>query len=157
MTSEGSRLLAIDPSKRGFAFAVFEGRDHLLDWNISYLNILLPAEVRDHFDSIIRRNQPIALVLEDVERDEKTNAAKLLVMIKAEAKRHGLPLIVVTRKAIRKLFNGARNKHKIAEALAQLYPELAPRLPPPRRAWMNQDERMDIFDAVSFGFTALSK
>jgi len=41
-------------------------------------------------------------------------------------------------------------KHEMAEMLAQKYPvELAAKLPPKRRAWENEDRRMDIFDAVA--------
>ena len=40
-------------------------------------------------------------------------------------------------------------KHEMAEMLARKYPvELADKLPPKRRAWENEDRRMDIFDAV---------
>ena len=41
-------------------------------------------------------------------------------------------------------------KHIMAEMLAKKYPvELAAKLPPKRRAWENQDGRMDTFDAVA--------
>lgn len=41
-------------------------------------------------------------------------------------------------------------KHALAEILAkQFSEELASRLPPKRKAWMSEDYRMDIFDAVA--------
>jgi hypothetical protein len=40
-------------------------------------------------------------------------------------------------------------KHEMAELLAQKYPvQLAGKLPRKRRAWQNEDGRMDMFDAV---------
>jgi hypothetical protein len=40
-------------------------------------------------------------------------------------------------------------KHEMAEVLVQKYPsELGGKLPSKRRAWDNEDGRMDIFDAV---------
>ena len=43
-------------------------------------------------------------------------------------------------------------KHEMAELLAQKFPvELAGKLPPKRRAWENEDGRMDMFDAVALG------
>jgi hypothetical protein len=45
----------------------------------------------------------------------------------------------------------ASNKYEIAVAIANRFPELAPRLPRFRKAWMSEDYRMSIFDAVGFG------
>jgi hypothetical protein len=46
--------------------------------------------------------------------------------------------------------DGKGTKHELAERLAARFPEeLGFRLPPKRRAWMNEDGRMDIFDAVA--------
>ena len=47
-------------------------------------------------------------------------------------------------------------KHEMAEFLAQKYPvELAAKLPPKRRAWENEDGRMDMFDAVGLAVAFL--
>ena len=43
--------------------------------------------------------------------------------------------------------------YEVARAVADHLPELAPRLPPRRKPWMSQDERMSIFEAVAFGLT----
>ncbi|MGH7993063.1 MAG: hypothetical protein ACREDQ_06080 [Limisphaerales bacterium] len=45
--------------------------------------------------------------------------------------------------------NPKGTKQALAERLALKFPvELGSRLPPKRRAWMSEDPRMDIFDAV---------
>ena len=46
--------------------------------------------------------------------------------------------------------SGASNKYEIAVAIANRFPELAPRLPRFRKPWMSEDYRMSIFDAVGF-------
>lgn len=47
------------------------------------------------------------------------------------------------------LGDGKGTKHEMAELLAQRFPaELAARMPRKRRAWENEDGRMDMFDAV---------
>jgi len=51
---------------------------------------------------------------------------------------------------------GARNKYEIAVAIANNFPELAPRVSRFRKAWMSEDYRMSIFDAVGFGMAFLS-
>jgi hypothetical protein len=43
-----------------------------------------------------------------------------------------------------------RNKDQMARFLAQRFPELVRYVPPERKPWMSEDERMAIFDAVSF-------
>jgi hypothetical protein len=45
--------------------------------------------------------------------------------------------------------SGASTKYEIAVAIAQRFPELAPRLPRFRKPWMSEDYRMSIFDAVA--------
>ena len=43
------------------------------------------------------------------------------------------------------------NKETIAAKVAERFPELRPYLPPPRKPWMSEDERMNVFDAVGLG------
>lgn len=49
---------------------------------------------------------------------------------------------------MKRAFPGTANKHDIAVAIADRFPELAPRLPRVRKPWMSEDYRMSIFDAV---------
>ena len=44
-------------------------------------------------------------------------------------------------------------KQEIAIAIAERFPELAPRLPRFRKPWMSEDYRMSIFDAVALALT----
>jgi len=47
-------------------------------------------------------------------------------------------------------FRRPQGKHPIASILADRYQEeLAPRLPPFRKPWMSEDERMAMFDAAA--------
>lgn len=52
---------------------------------------------------------------------------------------------------------GAANKHQIATAVVQKFPELAPRLPPDRKPWMSEDPRMAMFNAVALALTYFEK
>jgi hypothetical protein len=53
---------------------------------------------------------------------------------------------------VKKAFPGhERNKDEIASVLGERFPELAPRVPPRRRAWQSEDYRMSIFDAAALG------
>ena len=69
-----------------------------------------------------------------------------------------LPVAIVTRPEIRERFGHVgKTKWKIAKALVGRYPELEWKLPPKRKPWQSEDERMNIFDALSLAVTALDK
>ena len=51
----------------------------------------------------------------------------------------------------------ATTKQEIAIAIAERFPELAPRLPRSRKPWMSEDYRMSIFDAVALALTFFFK
>jgi len=46
-------------------------------------------------------------------------------------------------------------KHGRARLVADRFPELEPFLPPVRKIWMHEDDRMSIFDAASFALACL--
>ena len=48
---------------------------------------------------------------------------------------------------------GVRTKHEIATIIGDKFPELAPHVPPHRKCWMKEDDRMNIFDAMGFALT----
>ena len=67
------------------------------------------------------------------------------------AEKHKCKVMIFSGKQLRIALLGdvAGTKHEIAEILVQKFPsELGWRLPPKRRAWDNEDSRMDVFDAV---------
>jgi hypothetical protein len=59
------RVLAIDPTRRGFGYVVFEGPDFLIDWGIK--NVRGPKDIRSlrAFIQLVTRFQPGGVVLED--------------------------------------------------------------------------------------------
>jgi hypothetical protein len=58
--------------------------------------------------------------------------------------------VLVSRGEVRRTVSAAIDAtgHDIAVLLAEVFPELRPQLPPKRRLWESEDERMKIFDAV---------
>jgi hypothetical protein len=49
---------------------------------------------------------------------------------------------------------GAKNKDEIARMIAKRFPELRSSLPPRRKPWMPEDERMATFDAAALALAA---
>jgi hypothetical protein len=57
---------------------------------------------------------------------------------------------------VRKAFPDSKTKHDIALVLADRFPELRSWRPRRRKAWMSEDERMNIFDALALAESFLA-
>ena len=81
---------------------------------------------------------------------------KLLNAMTEEAQQSGRQISLMTQDTVKHsltpFIGGTVNKHSISRMLASRYPELSPRLPPLRKPWMSEDNRMSIFDACAFAF-----
>src|SRR5216684_4167413 len=63
--SPQKRVLAIDPTRRGFGYVVFEGPDFLIDWGVR--NVRGPRDIGSlkAFVQLVKGFQPEVVVLED--------------------------------------------------------------------------------------------
>jgi hypothetical protein len=52
---------------------------------------------------------------------------------------------------------GVQNKDQMARFIAARFPELARYIPPERKSWMSEDQRMAIFDAAAFALVAMNR
>lgn len=152
------RTIAIDPTRRGVAFAVLEGREGLLDWGV----MRVAGQNRDQmflerFGQLLDRYTPRLLVVEDC-RDTRRGkrACRWIGMAIALAGKHRISSATVKRRRVREAFRAyGSTKHEIARAIASHFPELADRLPSKRKLWLPEPEGMGVFDAVSFGLVVL--
>src|SRR5208282_4108171 len=99
--------------------------------------------------------RPDGMILEDSVAKgarRRDRVQQLIYELGELAKRHKVQVRRVSRLKVRKTFasQGAMNKHQIARAIAEQFPELTSRLPPQRKPWMSEDLRMAIFDAAAF-------
>lgn len=152
------RILAIDPTSRGFGFAVLEGPGHLVDWGIRWVRRKNPAVRPDVFSDLLRLYRPERLIVEDCSDGacrRRIRARRFIAQLVAVAVASDLAVSYITIGSVHKLFgnHGKPTKHSTAKMVAEYFPELAPRLPPKRKPWMSETERMAIFDAVAFGMT----
>ena len=135
------RVLAIDPTHWGFGFVVYEGRYWLIDWGLATVSGAKHVGCVRRIAALIERYQPAVVVVEDPRRIVSRRCArvrKLLRAVEQLAIRRNVQPRRVTRGAVRTAFAGAeaRTKEQIAGTIAGRYPELLPRLPPPRKLWM---------------------
>ncbi len=149
------RMLALDPTTKGFGFAVLEGPARLIDWGLKQARGDRNRTCVKRAAELIARYSPHALVVEDTEARGSRRCARvreLTADLRTLALEHNVRFRTISGRKVKKLFAavGAATKHQIAVAIAKWFPELDPHLPPIRKPWMSEDERMSIFDAVAF-------
>lgn len=150
------RTLAIDPTAKGFAWVVLEGREILVDWGTAQVRLASLPRVRTRVRRLISRSRPELLVLEEPEDSRRGRRARRIIRALADlADRENVAWCMVTRAQVREAFGDPANKHEIARAVTELFPELSHWMPPRRKAWMSEYETMGIFDATSFALTVL--
>jgi Holliday junction resolvasome RuvABC endonuclease subunit len=154
------RVLAIDPSTRGFGFAVFEGPERLVDWGVRETKTDKKRRSLKLIAELIEQYQPSVIVVEDYEAKGSRRCQRVGELIKDISKlalKRKIRVRSFSRAKVNQAFSvsGASTKYEIALDIAKRFPELAPRLPRFRKPWMSEDYRMSIFDAVGFGLTFL--
>ena len=147
-------MMAVDPTSRGFGFAVFEGPNRLVDWSAVEIRKNKEDKYLQRIVDLIAQYRPDVLVLEDTRGGGSRRCArvqKLLGRVERLADEGAILTRRFSRSKVKRAFSdsGAKTKYEIAEAIAQRFPELAPRLPRFRKPWMSEDDRMSLFDAAS--------
>ena len=157
MGGKRARVLAIDPTTRGFCFALLEGSRVLVDWGCSRLARPYARNFRRRIDLLLVRFEPDVVVLEDPENNLLgRRARRRIVQAGEQSIARDVYVETVTRGRVQEYFGtSGATKWDIACAIAEAFPELRPRLPRQRKLGMIEDERMSIFDAVSFSLVVL--
>jgi hypothetical protein len=152
-------ILAIDLRHRRFGYAVFEGHRTLIDCGIRIYRAAGDAEmtmVSKRLTALFKLFAPSAIVITKERWDRAETSIHMHLLISAvvrEASSRAIPIHLITQSNVRVSFDnlGCKNKDEIAEALANIFPELRWRLPPKRKVWQSEHPRMIIFDAVALG------
>ena len=154
-TSKQVRVLAVSLSKLGFGYAVMENEKTLVAYGKRRITGDRHKASLKGIEKLIVRSQPDCLVLQDENHAKGTHRVdrikRLHRGIVTLANKQKLTVKIISGWEIRTVLLGNEKgtKHELAELLAGRFPdELALQLPPKRKAWMNADARMDIFDAV---------
>ena len=149
------RVLGIVASSRGIGFAVMEGNSVLVDWGVKTVKGDKNARSLSNVANLIDHYRPSAIALENTRSDGSRRRSRVQALtheIVEMAKAENIKVKQFSRKQLNLALNrdGAGTKHALAEYVASRFPdELNFRLPPKRKCGMNEDGRMDIFDAVA--------
>ncbi|MEX8519017.1 MAG: hypothetical protein AB3X44_10940 [Leptothrix sp. (in: b-proteobacteria)] len=153
-------VLAFYPTSRGFGFALFKGEQFLVDWGIKDIRLKDKNFFAIHLiKTLIERYSPEVLVIEDTTRKHSRRHERIRLLytrIAAYAKTRRIAVCRFTRAEMHDHF-GVHTKYAIAEAVARAVPMLASRLPPKRKAWMSEDARQSLFDAVALGIVYFAR
>lgn len=155
------RILAVDPFSRGVGFAVLEGEDRLIDWGTRTTGGADNAKAAREIEKLIDRFRPDILVLEDWDSAGSRRCGRVQTLLDRIAADQGQRVLVrlVTLREVRAIgrLPLTSTKQGRARLLAERFPEVQPYLPPVRKPWMPEDDRMAIFDALSFAFACVRK
>ena len=157
-TTNPKRILAIDPTSRGFGYVVLEWPLVLVDWGVKSTRNEKEANTLSKMTTLIRHYQPECVVVQDCSGTGKLRCPRiqdLIDSIRRLATQKGIRSRKISSKTLIKVFSafGARTKHEIAQVVAKQLPELAPHLPRYRKPWMSEDYWMAIFDAAALALT----
>ncbi len=152
------RVLGIDPATRGFGFILFEGSEYPIDWGTKEAREKKNVRCLKKISELIEFYHPDVIVLEDCAAKGARRCLRVQRLIEEIGKLASKQKIKVrrfSRTKVKVVFSesSATTKHQIAIRIAVLLPELERSLPPFRKPWMPEDERMSIFDAASFALT----
>lgn len=150
--SDRRPILAIDPTKRGLAFVFFE-QGELIDWGTRSCGRQLKDGVA-LLDTIVNTSGSDVIVLEDSSAPGCVRRARIrefLRMAAAYARRRGLLVLTIARREVRDMWRerGCNTKQAIAASIAQHFPELSHLVPPARKIFADEPERIRLFDALT--------
>lgn len=148
---ERRSIVGIDVTTKGLAYIFFEdGR--LIDWE----NLRRGDDGEDLalFDRVVDGCAADIVLLEDPDANGCRLGARAQSVARAMARHarvRGVRLVLVSRAEVRASWfaRGATNKQEIASAIGVMFPEFAPLVPPPRRIFDREAERMNLFDALA--------
>src|SRR5438876_5636955 len=104
------RGLAIDPSTRGFGFAVLEGPNRLIEWAVKETKGNKNAKSLKLIDDLIDRYQPNVIVVEDYEGKGSRRCRRIQTLI------DGVSTLAAKRKLRVRSFSRAKVKQAFFES-----------------------------------------
>lgn len=147
-----TRIMALDIRRRRVGYAIFEAPLRFLDWGVISFRACPPDTGR--IRSMVQLLRPSVVLLCRISAKGRRNnfqTKALLRAVRAEVRRSSVPVAYAGERSARIFFReyGAHHKQAVAVLLAKAFPELAGKLPPPRKAWQAEARRMSMFDAAA--------
>lgn len=154
----GVRVLSTELTCRGFAFAVLEGTENLVEWGGRRVSGDVSVFL-GKLQVLIASYRPDALVFEEPAGSRRDSHGKeWLAWGEQYAADHDLGHYAVGRAELAAQFSETcGRRYPVAMQVGRLFPELAHQLPAPRRPWQSEAPALSTFIAVARGYAALRR
>ena len=142
------RILGVSPTSHGFAFVVSERPDQLLDWARHRTGERRTLRIR--LDHVVSESRPLFVACE-IERNRCSRRGREFNgALRGVCARYGIMILCVERRLVWTAGRGDRpaTDYQIARVAADRFPEIADKLPKPRRAWNGSDDRIGVLLAA---------
>lgn len=149
---QSRRILAIEPSTRGFGYVVLEEPKRLVDWGLKEVkgekNVRCLCQVRH----LLKLYKPDIVAVENITRNSRRckRVRELIQYIHQQGQRSHVTTKAVGEFDFHKSYglSECSTSYDIAKMLAKQFDEVADRLPPPRKPWDGLHQNMAIFGAI---------
>jgi hypothetical protein len=161
--NDPTRIFAVDPTTKGFGYAVLETPFRLVDWGLAHVSGEKESGAVARFETLLDQFRPDIVILEDSTAPgsrRRPRVQKLLERLRDSARGLGIAVHMIPRLAVIECFSSLdkrATKYSITEHLAETFPELAAKVPRRRKIYQSEDERMATFDAVALAVTYAMK
>src|SRR4051812_23480534 len=157
--TDPTRIFALDPTTKGFGYAILETPFHLVDWGLAHVSGEKETGAVSRFEELLDQYRPDIVILEDstaLGSRRRPRVQKLLAKLQDTARERGIAVHLVPRLAVIECFSSPEKratKYSITKHLAETFPELAAKVPARRKVWQSEDERIATFDALGLAVT----
>ena len=161
--TDPTRIFALDPTTKGFGYAILETPFHLIDWGLAHISGEKDSGAVARFEALLNQYRPDVVVLEDsaaAGSRRRPRVQELLNTLGKTARERGIAVHAIPRLAVIECFSSPdkrATKFSITEHLAETFPELAAKMPKRRKIYQSEDERIATFDAVALAVTYAMK
>jgi hypothetical protein len=161
--TDPTRIFALDPTTKGFGYAILETPFHLVDWGLAHISGEKDSGSLARFEALLDQYRPDVVVLEDSAAPgsrRRPRVQELLNTLGKTARERGIAVHPIPRLAVIECFSSLdkrATKFSITEHLAETFPELAPKMPKRRKIYQSEDERIATFDALALAVTYAMK
>ncbi len=161
--TDPTRIFALDPTTKGFGYAILETPFHLVDWGLAHISGEKNSGAVARFEVLLQQYRPDAVVLEDAAAPgsrRRPRVRELLGKLQETVRERGIAVHTIPRLAVIECFSSLdkrATKYSITKHLAETFPELAAKTPRRRKIYQSEDERIATFDALALAVTYAMK
>lgn len=127
------RIFALDPTTKGFGYAVFETPFHLVDWGLAHVSGEKESGAIARFEELLDQYRPDIVILEDSTAPgsrRRPRVQKLLERLRDATRERSLAVHLIPRLAVIECFSAPdkrATKHSITQRLAETFPASPPK------------------------------